>query len=72
MNLFDGEEWVTYTLNRPYQGLYIPSGYWRTLDNFASGSVCLVMTSTKYDEADYVRDFDEFKRIVSERRNEGV
>ncbi len=72
VNLFDGEEWVTYTLNRPYQGLYIPSGYWRTLDNFASGSVCLVMTSTKYDEADYVRDFDEFKRIVSERRNGGV
>lgn len=68
VNLYDGVEWVTYTLNRPYVGLYIPSGYWRTLDNFASGSVCLVMTSTLYSEEDYVRDFDEFCSLSAERR----
>ena len=64
VNLFDGEEWRTYTLNRPYKALYIPPGYWRTLDNFASGSVCMVITSTPYSEEDYVRDFEEFKRIA--------
>lgn len=65
VNLFDGRETKTYTLNRPFEGLYVPPGYWRTLDNFASGSVCMVLTSTPYDEADYVRDYYEFMRLVS-------
>ncbi|MDE5651292.1 MAG: FdtA/QdtA family cupin domain-containing protein [Duncaniella sp.] len=65
VNIFDGEVWSTYILNRPYQGLYIPAGYWRTLDNFASGSVCLVMTSAAYSEDDYVRDYEEYKRIAA-------
>lgn len=64
VNLFDGRQWVTYTLNRPYQALYIPAGYWRTLDNFASGSVCMVLTDQPYSEDDYVRDFDEFMKIT--------
>lgn len=67
VNLFDGKNWKTYTLNRPYKGLYIPPGYWRTLDNFASGSVCMVLTSTRYSEDDYVRDFDEFMKISAGR-----
>ncbi len=62
VNLFDGHEWYRFTLNRPYQGLYVPNGYWRTLDNFASGSVCMVLTSTTYSEDDYIRDFDEFMK----------
>lgn len=65
VNLFNGQETRTYTLNRPFEGLYVPPGYWRTLDNFASGSVCMVLTSTPYDEADYVRDYDEFMALVS-------
>ena len=65
VNLFDGIETRTYTLNRPFEGLYVPPGYWRTLDNFASGSVCMVLTSTAYNEADYVRDYDEFMELVS-------
>jgi len=69
VNLFDGNSWVTYTLNRPFEGLYIPPGYWRTLDNFASGSVCLVLTSTKYSEEDYVRDFDDFLHICHGKKN---
>lgn len=63
VNLFDGACWSTYTLNRPFTGLYIPPGYWRTLDNFASGSVCMVLTSTKYDENDYIRDFVEYMKL---------
>lgn len=63
VNLFDGENWRTFSLNRPFEGLYIPPGYWRTLDNFASGSVLLVMSSMPYEEADYVRDFDEFMKL---------
>lgn len=60
VNLFDGSEWATYRLNRPYQGLYVPPGYWRTLDDFSTGSVCMVLTSTPYSESDYIRDFEEF------------
>lgn len=65
VNLFDGKEHATYTLNRPYRALYIPPGYWRTLDNFASGSVCMVLTSTQYSEDDYVRDYDEFIKLTT-------
>ena len=66
VNLSDGFNWVTFTLNRPFEGLYIPPGYWRTLDNFASGSVCLVMTSILYSAEEYVRDYEEFKRLAIE------
>lgn len=54
-----------YSLNRPYRGLYIPAGMWRTLDNFSGGAVCLVLTSERYSEADYVREYDEFKRLTA-------
>lgn len=64
VNLFDGSVWRHFTLNRPFQGLYVPPGYWRTLDNFSSGSVCMVLTSTQYDESDYVREFDEFMKLA--------
>ena len=60
VKLFDGKNTVTYTLNRPYRGLLVPPGYWRVLDNFSSGSVCLVLTSTAYSEDDYIRDYNEF------------
>ena len=67
VNLFDGKEWRHYTLNLPYKGLYVPPGYWRTLDNFSSGSVCMVLTSTTYSEEDYVREFDEFLKLAASR-----
>lgn len=59
--LDDGEMRVTYHLNRPYVGLYICPMIWREIDNFSSGSVCLVLASDYYDKDDYVRDYDEFK-----------
>lgn len=68
VNLFDGETWLTFSLNRPFEGLYIPAGYWRTLDDFASGSVCMVLTSIPYSEDDYVRDYEEFKRLALEAK----
>lgn len=65
VNLFDGTKTMSYHLNRPFIGLYVPPGYWRTLEDFSSGSVCMVLTSHEFEEADYVRDFDEFLALVS-------
>lgn len=58
--LNDGKEEQIITLNKPYEGLLINSGIWRELENFSSGSVCLVIASEVYIEEDYIRDFDEF------------
>lgn len=60
VTLDDGNVKRTFTLNRPYQGLLIVPGIWRELDDFSSGSVCLVLASEKYEEADYLRDYKEF------------
>jgi dTDP-4-dehydrorhamnose 3,5-epimerase-like enzyme len=68
--LDNGFEQRRHTLNRPYKGLLIPPGYWRTMDNFSSGSVCMVVTNVKYDEADYVRDYHEFLRISAKSKRE--
>lgn len=54
-----------FTLNRPYQALYIPAGLWRTLDNFSGGAICMVLTSERYSEEDYVRDYTEFKALTA-------
>ena len=62
VTLDDGKVKRTFVLNRPYQGLYIGPGIWRTLDDFSTGAVCLVLASHGYDEADYIRDYDEFIR----------
>lgn len=60
VTLDDGNVKRTFLLNRPYQGLYVVPGIWRTLDDFSSGSVCLVLASHGYDENDYIRDYEEF------------
>ncbi|NLX80730.1 MAG: WxcM-like domain-containing protein [Proteiniphilum sp.] len=59
--LNDGELKRTISLNRPYRGLLIVPGIWRELENFSSGSVCLVLASLRYNESDYIRDYDQFK-----------
>jgi len=61
--LNDGKEEKRFHLNRSYSGLYVPNMLWRSLDNFSTNSVALVVSSHAYDETDYVRDFDEFKKI---------
>ena len=63
VTLDDGKVKRTFTLNRPYQGLYVTPGIWRTLDDFSSGAVCLVLASDKYNESDYIRDYNEFKEF---------
>lgn len=65
--LDDGECTRTVTLNRPSYGLLIVPGIWRVLNNFSSGSVCLVLTSDYYDESDYVRQYDDFKNNCSDQ-----
>lgn len=60
VTLDDGKDKKTFVLNRPYQGLLVAPGIWRTLDDFSSGSVCLVLASEKYDEGDYIREYEEF------------
>lgn len=60
VRLHDGVSEERVTLNRPHIGLHIGPMQWREIDNFSSGSVCLVLASTPYDEADYIRDFDAF------------
>jgi dTDP-4-dehydrorhamnose 3,5-epimerase-like enzyme len=57
----DGNAQITYPLNRSYFGLYVPNGMWRTMTNFSTNSLALVLSSTKYDEHDYVSDYVEYK-----------
>ncbi len=62
----DGNKRFTYHMNRSYYGLYIPNMMWREIDNFSSGSVCLVLASEIYTEDDYYRDYNLFKSLVNE------
>ncbi len=62
--LDDGNEKKTFSLNRSYNGLYVPKGMWREMVNFSTNSLALVLSSTKYDANDYIRDYDEFKKIA--------
>ena len=56
----DGFETKTFTLNRSYNAVYVPHGLWRTLQNFSTNALCLVLASTEYDEYDYIRDYEQF------------
>ncbi len=58
--LDDGIQKKEVLLNRPDKGLLIPTGIWREIKDFSQGSVCLVVNSSPYNEADYIRDYDEF------------
>lgn len=58
--LNDGQSSKTVLLNKPNTGLHIPTGIWRELQNFSSGSVCLVLAQDVFEESDYIRDYQEF------------
>ena len=58
----DGKSKQTFSLNRSYYGLYIPAGMWRQMQNFSTNSLALVMSSTRYNEMDYIRDYQEFEK----------
>ena len=63
----DGTSERTFHLSRPQIGLYIPNMIWREINNFSTNSVALVLTSTSYDEKDYIEDFEEYKRLKNEK-----
>ena len=59
----DGSKKETFHLNRSYYGLYIPKMMWRQMNNFSTNSLALILSSTEYDEKDYIRDYEFFKSI---------
>jgi hypothetical protein len=62
--LDDGNIRQRFHLNRSYMGLFVPELIWREIDNFSSGSVCMVLASERFDEADYFREYDDFADAV--------
>ena len=65
VTLDNGHERKTVLLNHPWQGLVIETNTWRTLDDFSSGAVCLVLASEHFDEDDYIYDYDEFLKYIA-------
>jgi dTDP-4-dehydrorhamnose 3,5-epimerase-like enzyme len=63
--LDDGVDQKNVTLNRSYVGLYLPPMIWRELVNFSAGSVCMALASEYYDEADYYRDYEQFRSAAA-------
>jgi dTDP-4-dehydrorhamnose 3,5-epimerase-like enzyme len=63
ITLDDGRSKKTMHLNQPGQALHIKPGIWRDITNFSSGAICLALASTLYSEADYIRDYEAFKRL---------
>lgn len=72
VTLDDGKIKRTFVLNRPYQGLLVRPGIWRTLDDFSSGAVCLVLASEIYDENDYIRDYNDFIKFKNDASSPSV
>ncbi|MBR1428542.1 MAG: WxcM-like domain-containing protein [Prevotella sp.] len=66
VTLDDGQTQETYLLNHPWQGLLIDTGIWRTLDDFSSGAVCLVLASELFDEDDYIYDYEDFLKYKAD------
>jgi hypothetical protein len=60
--LDDGKEKKRFHLNRSYYGLYVCPMMWRDLDNFSSGAVCMVLASDRYNESDYIRNYEYFRK----------
>lgn len=60
VSIDSGIDRKSFSLNRSYYGLYIPCGLWRQMENFSTNALAIVLSSTKYKESDYIRDYDEF------------
>ena len=65
VTLDNGHGKQSFLLNHPYQGLLVNTDIWRTLDDFSSGAVCLVLAEDPFDEGDYIRDYKEFLNYIS-------
>lgn len=68
--LDDGVDTERYQLDDPSEGLYVPAGLWRDLEEFASETVCLVFASEPYDEDDYIREYEEYVEFAAARWGE--
>ena len=60
--LDDGKDKRVISLNRSYKGLYVPNMIWKNLENFSTNAVCMILASDFYNENDYLRDYDEYKK----------
>ena len=65
--LDEGNERKTFSLNRSYYGLYVPKGLWREINNFSTNSLALILSSTVYEEKDYIRDYNDFLKMKRRR-----
>ena len=63
--LHDGKEEQRFHLNRSYYGLYVPKMVWRSMENFSTNSLALIVSDKVYSVDDYIRDFEEFKNLKS-------
>ena len=61
--LDDGNGEIKFSLNRSYYGLLVPKMYWRTMENFSTNALALIVSDKHFDELDYIRDFEEFKLL---------
>ena len=66
--LNDGEKEFSYSLNRSYYGILVPKMMWRLIENFSTNSLALIIASTDYDENDYIRGFEEFKKLKGDEQ----
>ena len=64
-----GKQITTFHLNRSYFGLHVPAGNWRSMNNFSTNSLALVIASTRFDEDDYIRNYDEFRNFSNEKHS---
>ena len=62
--LDDGKEKKKFSLNRSYYGLYVPNMFWRTMNNFSTNALCMILASEYYSEENYIRNYDEFIKLV--------
>ena len=67
--VYDGEKEKKFSLNRSYYGLYIPKGLWRSMENFATNTFALVVSSTSFQENDYIRDKEQYKQFLKDENN---
>lgn len=67
VHLDNGQSQETINLNRSHVGILMGPMVWRVIDNFSSGAVCLVLASRHYDEADYIRNYEEFRKVAAAR-----
>ena len=68
VTLDNGTEKESFLLNHPYQGLLVNTDTWRTLEDFSSGAVCLVLAEDPFDEDDYIREYDEYLKFIGKTK----